>query len=517
MPEQHPDILLIVLDTLRRDRLSTYGHHRETSPALDAFAADATLFERAVAPAQWTIPAHASLFTGHYPSTHQVVQGYGRLAEHYPTLAEILRDGGYHTIAFCNNPLVGVLNNGLRRGFDKFYNYSGTAPHRPVDEQRSHIRRILAQQWRQFARNVENQFAHSDTMFRISMHPFLVPIWTRFTNFKGHTQRSVDDLIDYWAMYHAGDAEEPLFTFVNLMGAHLPYKPQQDTINRLAPELRDDKRAYNFIRRFNSDAARWASPLERPFEAWERAALDGFYDAEIAQQDYHLGRLLQALKKSGRMDNTLIIIVADHGEGHGDHNYFGHSFVVYQELVHVPLLIRFPEQFPVGKRVTTNISTRRIFHTILDVAEVPAPFNPNDPNGDVQSLSLQMAVNGNLDSEKDIAFSEAYPPETFLHVIAHRQPHLIEPLRLRQIRRGIYDGEHKLVTVGQDVEALFDLSNDPTEVNNIADAHPIRVMTMRHKIDQFAHHVERYRTDSEHLDEVSEEVIDQLRALGYIE
>src|SRR5690606_17881243 len=96
-----PNILLIILDTLRRDRLSAYGHGRETSPALDAFAQDATLFERAIAPAQWTIPAHSSIFTGLYPSAHGVTQANGQLSGMHPTLAEILRGDGYETVGFC--------------------------------------------------------------------------------------------------------------------------------------------------------------------------------------------------------------------------------------------------------------------------------------------------------------------------------------------------------------------------------------------------------------------------------
>ncbi len=98
MSDQAPDILLIILDTLRRDRVSVYGDSHKTTPALDAFAENATLFERAVAPAQWTVPSHASMFTGVYPSTHQVTQANHKLSGSYPTLAEILRVGGYKTV-----------------------------------------------------------------------------------------------------------------------------------------------------------------------------------------------------------------------------------------------------------------------------------------------------------------------------------------------------------------------------------------------------------------------------------
>ena len=117
-----PDIVLLVLDTQRVDRLSCYGCSPETSPYIDALAADATIFRHAASPASWTVPAHASMFTGHYPSLHHTVQSYSVLPKTLPTLAERLRDSGYFTAAFCNNPLVGVVNNGLRRGFLSFLN-----------------------------------------------------------------------------------------------------------------------------------------------------------------------------------------------------------------------------------------------------------------------------------------------------------------------------------------------------------------------------------------------------------
>ena len=260
-----PHILFIVLDTMRRDRLSLYGYPRETSPHLDAFAQGAAVFERAVSAAQWTIPSHASLFTGLYPSTHGLTQADGVLSGQYPLLAQVLREGGYHTAAFCNNPLVGVLNNGLQRGFDQFYNYASAAPFRPGEARRSRLRRQALHLFRRhLARPLGNQFAHSDFLFRMSLNPLLVPFWTRLINYKGNAANSITDLIAYWEQHLAGGAEKPIFTFLNLMGSHLPYNPPEDVLNRIAPSTRHNKQAYGFMRRFNSEAARWASPTEPP-------------------------------------------------------------------------------------------------------------------------------------------------------------------------------------------------------------------------------------------------------------
>jgi arylsulfatase A-like enzyme len=507
---KQPNILLIILDTQRRDRLSTYGYDRLTSPALDAFASQATVFERGIAAAQWTIPSHVSMFTGLYPSAHQVTQGYDQISGMHPTLPEILQGAGYHTVGFCNNPLVGVLNNGLQRGFDQFYNYAGAAARRPF-AQPGALRRALAQRWRRFARPVQNRFAHSDWLFRVSMNPWLVPLWTRLISYKGHTPNSVDDLIAYLRQQMDGGSEQPVFAFLNLMGTHLPYRPPQDYLNRVAP--RQSQAAYRFMQRFNAEASRWASPNQ--LADWEQQTLTDFYDAETLYQDTHLHRLLDYVQT---LDNTVVIITADHGEAHGDHGYVGHSFVVHQELVHVPLLIwDHAERFPADKRVQTNVSTRRIFHTVLDLAGLKPPIDEADPNADVARLSLAQATNGRPDSEAGLAFAEAYPPMTFLNVLEHRDPAAIERLRLRSVRRGVYDGLHKLTLVDDAVEALFDTHDDPTETRDLAAQKPEVAQRLQAQVAEFVQQRTHVHHATNGFGRVDAAVEENLRALGYID
>ncbi len=113
-----PDIVLLVLDTQRVDRLSCYGNQPEISPRIDELAANSTLFRHAVSTAQWTVPSHASMFTGLYPSGHTMFHASSVLPSSLTTLAERLSNKHYITAAYCNNPLLGVVNNGLRRGFN---------------------------------------------------------------------------------------------------------------------------------------------------------------------------------------------------------------------------------------------------------------------------------------------------------------------------------------------------------------------------------------------------------------
>lgn len=516
MPPTKPDILLVVLDTLRRDRLSAYGYQQETSPVLDAFAAQSTVFERAISPAQWTIPAHASMFTGLYPGTHNVIQADDRLSGSHPTLAEILQNSGYHTAGFCNNPLVGVLYNGLSRGFDDFYNYAGAAPNRPLDVHQNRLRRALSRRWRRFALEVTQHFARSDWLFRTSLHPWLTPIWTRYINYKGHTSNSIQDLIGYMQRHNANHDSQPLFAFLNLMGAHLPYRPPRDFLRKIAPDVERDRAAYRFMGRFNADAARWASPVESPLTLWEYHVIDSFYRAEIAYQDAQLHQLFEYLRTSGKLEDMLVIMVADHGEGHGDHDFFGHSFVVYQELVHVPLVIHYPAAFPAGTRIKTNVSTRRIFHTILETAGAQPPLAEDDPNANIDALTLARATNGRADSENNLVFTEAYPPDTFVSLLRHHQPDIIRQRSLDQVRRGIYQDDHKLAVAGNHVEGFFDVHNDPREHHNIAAAHTDTISSLQVHLNQFTELTKTMRPENMN-GTLDPNLLRHLRALGYIE
>ncbi|MCU0463389.1 MAG: sulfatase-like hydrolase/transferase [Anaerolineae bacterium] len=498
-----PNLLLIVLDTQRRDRLSLYGGPRETSPNIDAFADRAAVYDRAISAAQWTVPSHASMFTGVYPSAHGLTEAHRVLSPRVPTLPEQLRSAGYDTVGFCNNPLVGVLDHGLTRGFDSFYNYAGGAINRPFARQWPSPIDAAIKQWRKAAKQLGNQFAQREWLFRLSLNPLFTPIWTRLINYKGSSANSISDLIGYFEQQRAGGQTQPVFAFLNLMGTHLPYRPPQDALRHVAPTL--DKASYRYMADFNADAARWASPADAALEDWQKHALEAFYDAEIFAQDRELGRLFDYLKRSGALRDTVVVIVSDHGEGHGDHGYFGHSFVVNQELVHVPLIISSPDGVNVGQHIDENISTRRIYHTLL----AAAGCHPEDP------LALWHAG-----AEGDTAYSEAFPPQTFLSVMRYRNAALIDALNLSQVRRAVYHGQRKLTLVGADTDALYDPASDPHEQHNLAADHPATVEHLRGLLDHFINEAAQQRDALSALAEdaaLTPQMLEHLRALGYIE
>jgi len=483
---ERPNILLIVLDTQRADRLSCYWSEAErarqlpTSPNLDRLAAESTLFERAIAPAQWTIPSHASLFTGEYPSTHQTVQADLELSPALPTLAELLKLSGYTTVGFCNNPLVGILKNGLRRGFETFYNYGGALPTRPPEGNPlpAPLNRWLAaytQFWRRLSYPVQNAFARSDTLFQLALHPWFASLWTRLVNFKGNTAASIADLNRYlhqMARRRSDPGARPFFCFVNLMEPHLPYWPPEPFVQKYAPYFKSNREARDFLRQYNAQPYRWMAPLPQPLSPLQAQVLRDIYDAEVAYQDHLLGSVFDTLRHTGLEQNTLVAIVADHGEGLGEHDFVGHAFVVYEELIRVPLILRYPGHFPAGKRIATPVSTRRLFHTLLEAAG----FSPNlSPNGapcvslklrrEVARLSLARTLAGE-DPEQGTVLSEAFPPHLLIRAMENRNDSLLRARACYDIRRALYEGMTKLIQTG-DRPSLYNLEQDPAELRDL--------------------------------------------------
>lgn len=476
-----PNILLIVLDTLRADRLSCYGHRAATTPHLDAFAAQSVLFERAISPAQWTIPAHGSLFTGEFPSTHGTTQIYDRHAAEQRTVAERLTEAGYTTVGFCNNPLLGVVENDLDRGFGSFYNYGGILPTRPrllrrherVDDWLETAVAWLKEQVRSLNGPIQAVFTQNDFLLGLMMRPWLVSFWERNINFKGNTTRSIEDFVGYLRAYHEQEDAPPLFAYLNLMETHLPYNPPPQFSRKFAPSYHQERAARDFMHAFNHQTYDWITPVIEPFSDLQHRVLNEMYDAEVAYEDHLLRSLFAWLDEPEVRDQTLVIITSDHGEGLDHHGYVGHSLVTYEDLIRVPLIVRYPARYDyeAGARVAAPISTRRIFHTIVQAARGAA--RDDEEKEAIAALSLRGATSG-ASSVEDLVWAEAFPPITLLKLMEGRNVEAIDAFRCRAVRRAIYDATapYKLVTVDDTPTELFDITADPTELDNRIAAYP---------------------------------------------
>lgn len=521
-----PDIVFLVLDTQRADRLGCYGHN-PISPNIDQFASQSALFTQAISPAQWTIPSHASMFTGLYPTAHQVTQSYQSLGDDVVHLAEVLQADGYETVGFCNNPLVGVLDNGFRRGFDQFYNYGGAIPTLPQTttwpRPLNTIRQKASQFLRYIAYPIQNFFGQSDLAFRLSLNTWVTPLWSRIGNFKGQNERSVGDINHYLRERNKQDNDKPLFLFINLMETHLPFVPPSEFIEQMAPDLLNTKEARTIMRTWNSEAYRWGAPLSEPLSQLENRVLNSLYDAEVAYQDAYLADFFATLTERKRSEDTLTLIVGDHGDGLGEHGCMGHAFVAYQELVHVPLIVNWPARIPAGTHITTPVSTRRVYHTLLDAVgklptdQLPSYYNLNP--ADIHRTTLLETINGN--DPENMAVAEVYPPLNMVSAVKRRNPQVAADFRIEETRRALVQDEFKLIHVDEEMDELFHLAVDPLELDDVLTSRPGQAAHLNNQLNQTIMQVKNQRdnlTAGIDLDlEADEELLQRLRGLGYID
>lgn len=509
-----PDVIFLVLDTQRVDRLSSYGYELETSPQFDVLAADSTRFTNAMSAAQWTIPSHASMFTGQYPSVHTTVQSFSRLPASLPTLAERLRDGGYFTAAFCNNPLVGVVDNGLRRGFYSFLNYSGLLTSRPnqagikpnlTDRYRQWFKRILSA----FITRIQDAFARSDALLAFSFTPLMVPLWQTALSFKGNTVKSLQDATRLLIERKGVGKDQPVFAFINLMGTHMPYHPKHRFLERFAPHVLQNPAAQRYLRRFNSDIYGWFAPLTGEIDDERKAILDGVYNAEVAEQDEQIGTFFKRLKSTGVLDRTMVVVCADHGEHLGEKQLIGHALSAYNELVHVPLIIRDPIG-DLPRRTTVNqvVSTRRLFQTVLTSAGL----------ADESERAYTLAHSAASDPDRGTVFAEALPLQNAINLIRRRHPEMVRRLAFDQPRRAVWRDSHKLISVGDEWTELYSVTNDPREKLNLHDIMPEQVEDLQEYLRTFVEYNSGIAPNAEQVIGADDpEVRRRLRDLGYLE
>jgi arylsulfatase A-like enzyme len=334
-----PNILLLVLDTVRSLNLSAYGYGRPTTPTMQALGERGVLFENAIATSSWTLPSHSSLFTGRFPF-ELTADWETPLSSEYRTLAEQLKSQGYLTGGFSANLAYVNRNYGLQQGFDRFEDY--------------------AVSW--------GEIISSSKLGRDLVNARWFRWMTGYHDFLG--RKSAADLTDAFLGWVGAGKERPFFGFINFFDAHEPYLP---------PEPYDTRFVSSGTSRQNLNMLHLHHRAERldknqltPAEV--QREIDA-YDGGIAYADAEIGRLLAELERRGLLANTVVIFTSDHGEQFGEHRLFEHGNSLYQPLVHVPLVLAGP-RIPRGVRVKRPVSLRDIPRTVVEFTggTEPNPF-----------------------------------------------------------------------------------------------------------------------------------------------
>jgi len=329
--------------------MSCYRYRKKTTPNLEKIANESTIFENAIVNSPWTLPSISSMFTGLYPSQHGALDWGLKLNSSINTIAEILKKEGYNTIAIGG---AWIPLSGLSRGF-KLCEYEKAIFYSLLTQSKTR-NKLQAELFKKFMslRSLLSWFPF--------MEDFNVTIGKNI----------IRELIK--------SSDKPFFLYFHFSETHLPYKPplkfQQFNNKRFYFDLPiiKDKLSGSIYKDWVTRRFKQLAGLDE-FSDYEFSILNQLYDSSIYYVDYQIGNYLDVLDDIGILDQTMVIITADHGENIGDHGLIDHQNSLHDTLLKVPLIIRYPELFPRGKRIKGQVELKDIFFTILDVIDIPLP------------------------------------------------------------------------------------------------------------------------------------------------
>ncbi len=378
MTPKQPNIVLIVLDTVGAKHLSLYGYQRPTTPNLEKIARECSVYSRCFAPACWTMPSHASMFTGLYPSQHGAFESRFLLRDNLPHLVPTLKAQGYDTIGISTNALVSPAS-GLCQDFDEFHDLGshdrsrilaglqGSDPkengsgkltgrlHTAISSKNAmssmlrYLREtgqageVLKTSWKMATRQAAKW---------LRPHPI--------DNATPYTKKTLALMGDILKRQASGNS--PFFLFVNILQAHQNYCP---------PMRR--RRFSSWHDRVTASPQKFYFHGDSPDLARLVTTYGNLYDDEILYLDAVMGRLWKMFQSASLFEDTVVIITSDHGEHFGEKGHYTHVLSLYNELLWVPLIVRFPRSLALPGQDPRLVSLTDLYATILDLVDSPLP------------------------------------------------------------------------------------------------------------------------------------------------
>ncbi len=429
------DVFLIIIDTARRDTFGCYGNPLAPTPNIDAIAADGVRFDQAIATSGWTLPSVASIFTGTWPTIHG---GTGKrtimlpIRDELSTAAEVLDEEGYNTIGFANAAFVSPMVH-LDRGFDFFdHRYTYNRNYRKADET---IDAVLAE--------------------------------------LGNTPKDAN------------------FFMIHLFDPHLSYGAPPPFRFEYTGERREPRPPVTLSQCRKLDQLDPANPPGDETIGY----LQGLYTGEVSFVDAQIGRLVEALKSRDMYDDAMLIVTSDHGEEFWEHEGFEHGHTLYDELLRVPLIIKYPEAMtPPVQLIASQVRLIDIMPTVFDWLEIDKPES-------FIGESLTSLVEGEIDESRP-AFSEG--------TLYGRDQIALRGERYKYI--------HTLNAEAEAMGELYDWRKDPGETENLSAARPDLAREMRRRLLERQGEIEDQASEMPRPERVnlSPRRVQELKSLGYI-
>jgi arylsulfatase A-like enzyme len=455
-----PHVVLLVLDTQRADYLGVYGGG-DLTPSIDAFSEEGTVYKNAFSAAPWTVPSHASLFTGLYPISHGCSFRHHRwLDDEFTTVAEFLKGHGYQTAGFCSNNYLAIAN--LDQGFDEF------------EEIGARFRTLKIRRLCQLA------------------------------GFPGKwADHGANDALEQVESYlqNRFQPDRPAFLFINLLEPHWRYLPAlADRINQLPADLG--------LIEATKIAARAYGPLllaGQKLGGPVDDVLAAYYAAAVRYQDRQVGRLVELVDRYLPSAETLWVITADHGENLGEAGRYDHVFAVNDHLIKVPLILRHTGRVAAGKKVEGLVQVLDIPATIAEAVE--------------QEWPSKQAGNSLLGTTaaRRFVIAEGDPYLGHLERMSKFTGYQLDVARFATHLRCVRDENHKLVWAASGNHALFDVRGDPDEVENLLPSRPEIAEELQAALGDWFQEQPRYhlKVGPDTGATLSEEDRARLEALGY--
>jgi arylsulfatase A-like enzyme len=483
IPDMNPNIVLIVLDTCRAKTFHQLLDN-DKLPAVGRIATDAAVYRNASAAAPWTVPSHGSMFSGRYPTDHGMSADNPFFDPPTTPLAERLRGAGYETIGLSANPWVSDYF-GFTAGFDRFktnveYLWGGadTSGLGEFDSLPAKIRELYRRT------SVSDMPA---TLVNVAYRKLLAN-----RGDSGASRLTTDSV--QWLNRRSSD--NPFFLFCNFTEPHLQYEPPDG----LAREELPDEVDLASARSIEQD--QWAYVTgQLNLEDKEFDILRALYRAQIRYLDSQLGRLFDRLEARDGLNETAVILTSDHGENIGEHGLMDHQYCLYETLLHVPLVIRYPPAFDVGTR-DAPVETRRLYETIADLASI---------NGTESGTASSLVGNAEPDTHLLAEYSSPQPSvETLAEEYGPLNP---DVRRYDRSLRSIRTTRWKYIEGSDGTTELYDLRDDPWEATPI-DNSDVQA-DLQERLEEYRGPLAGPSVESEYAD-INRGNAQRLRDLGYL-
>jgi arylsulfatase A-like enzyme len=449
-PADSPNVLLIVLDTVAANHLSLHGYPRETSLTLSELAQRGIRFDAARSSSSWSLPAHATMFTGRW--LHETSAGWLTPLDDKPaTLAEFFTSRGYATAGFVANTVYCASDSGLSRGFTRYHDF--IFPSLTFLKTSVLINRVFSS----IQTNIE---LLEDTLELERVRPYTDWVWEKVGKDRKEAAVVNRQFLDWLA--ERQQPERPFFAFLNFFDAHYPYDVPNGRMRRFGTEPTNSRQ-----RVLLND---WFQQCRKALSPAEIAFAVAAYDDCISDLDEQLGLLIDELQSRGFLDRTWLIVTSDHGESFGEHkNIFCHGTSLYQTELRVPLLMIPPGGAAKAEVIGDTVSLRDLPATIVDVSGQRAgtPFPGNSLARFWDTTAIESLAKSSAHSEPG-AMSASAAAELALASTPPSRDVLAMP-KSSWPRGGLTVGEWSYIRYEGEVhEELFHLGRDPGERFNRA-------------------------------------------------